>query len=136
MTAQLALFDNTAESTWQRNKAAHPYPHERQLPLPLVIPEYDRDLTIQDRFQLFHASNPQIAERLAEMALDLRSRGFDRYSIKALYEILRHDYSLQLGPNAEPFRLSNDFTSRYARLLMNEWSALEGFFETRELRSE
>lgn len=34
----------------------------------------------------------------------------------------------------EPFKLNNDFRSRYTRLLMQQEPELQGFFETRTLR--
>ena len=35
----------------------------------------------------------------------------------------------------DDFKINNDFTAHYARLLMREHPALEGFFETREIRA-
>jgi hypothetical protein len=40
-----------------------------------------------------------------------------------------------LTTTADDFKLNNDFTSRYARLLMQSEPELDGFFEVRELRS-
>ena len=107
-----------------------------QLPLfaVMVEPEYDRAMTIAERFEAFHAANPHVAALLAEMALTLRRAGRSRYGIKALVEALRFQYAVQTRAD-DGFKINNDFTAHYARLLMREHPALEGFFETREIRA-
>jgi hypothetical protein len=56
-----------------------------------------------------------------------------RYGIKALFEVLRYEYSVQT--QGDEFKLNNSYTSRYARMLMRQHADLDGFFETRELRA-
>ena len=106
-----------------------------QMPLfaAVVEPEYRREMSIRERFDAFHAANPHIAALLAEMALALRRNGRTRYGIKALVEALRYQYSVQT--RGDDFKINNDFTAHYARLLMDEHPALAGFFETREIRT-
>lgn len=113
------------------------YTEAKQLPLmpSLARPEYEPEMSIQERFEAFHAANPHIYRHLEQMALGLRQIGVKRSGIKLLVERLRWDYMIQTQ-GAEPFKISNDFTSRYARLLMERNPALEGFFVTKELRSE
>ena len=72
--------------------------------------------TIQERFEEFHAENPRFYDLLVHFARFARKKG------KTIGE--------------EPFKFSNDFTSRYARLMMEQEEDLQGFFELRELRSE
>lgn len=101
---------------------------------PLVQPEYGREETIQQRFERFHAMNPFVYDSLRALALQMVRAGVKKYGVKGLFETLRWHYTL--STQGEPFKLSNDLTSRYARLLMEREPALEGFFELRELRSE
>lgn len=90
-------------------------------------------LSIDERFERFHHDNPEILDRLISLGLDAQSRGYETYSIKGLWEVLRY----RCDPlTAERYRLSNDFTSRYARLVMASNSNLAGFFRTKTLTSQ
>lgn len=89
--------------------------------------------TIEERFEAFHAANPHVAETLAQMALELRRRGWKRYGIAALWEVLRFQRAMQTDSN-EPYKLNNDFRALYARLLMQQYPELDGFFEIRARR--
>ena len=106
-----------------------------QLPLfaAVVEPEYRREMTIAERFEAFHAANPHVAALLAEMALALRRQGRTRYGIKALVEALRFQFAVQT--TGDDFKINNDFTAHYARLLMREHAQLAGYFDTREIRT-
>ena len=89
--------------------------------------------SVQERFEAFHAENPRVYERLHFRALALVESGHARIGIKMLWEVLRYDLLLDHGDNG--FKLNNDFTSRYARLLMATDQRLAGVFQTRELRA-
>lgn len=111
-------------------------PTSWQLPLlpQMQQPAYEPEMTIQERFEAFHAANPHVYRLLRSLALEMRNIGIHRSGVKFLVERLRWDYLVQTR-GREKFKLSNDFTSRYARLLMAQEPALEGFFVTKELRS-
>lgn len=97
-------------------------------------PKVSKAASIQDRFESFHRANPQVYAALRSLAFQMIGNGVRQYGIKGLFEILRWQFALQT--NGEPFRLSNDFTSRYARLLVKNNPELDGFFTLRELRAE
>lgn len=99
-----------------------------------VEPDYTPEMTIEERFNAFHAANPQVYIRLRDLALMLRARGIQRYGIAALYEVLRFDHALRTV-GADPFKLNNDYRALYARLLMERELGLEGFFEIRERKA-
>ncbi|MEV0445905.1 hypothetical protein AB0I84_10455 [Streptomyces spectabilis] len=89
--------------------------------------------SIQDRFEMFHQLNPWILEQLKVLTADCAARGLRRIGIGMLFEVLRWQYGR--ATCGEPFRLNNDFRSRYVRIMVEqhpEWSSL---FETRELRT-
>jgi len=90
----------------------------------------ERPPTLRERFEQFHADNPQVYDGLRELALRARRRGHERYGIKGLFEILRWQHAMETTD--EEFKLNNDFTAFYARLLMDREFELDGFFETRE----
>ena len=84
-------------------------------------------------FQRFHAENPHVYTALERLAFKLRNRGVERWGVKALWEVLRSELALNTSEPVGTFRLNNNFTAYYARLLMERNPEdLGGFFETRE----
>jgi len=102
----------------------------------VVTPSYERGMTIAERFALFCEANPTVYVRLREMALAMRRRGRERYSINGLFEALRWQHAMQTDDPTSEFRLNNDYRALYARRLMDAEPELAEFFETRTLRSE
>ncbi|MFI6469816.1 hypothetical protein ACIBL5_06060 [Streptomyces sp. NPDC050516] len=106
-----------------------------ELPIaPIRHPDAPGDgLSIQERFEVFHQLNPWILEQLEVLTFDCVDRGLKRVGIGMLFEVLRWQYGR--ATRGEPWRLNNDFRSRYVRELLNlhpEWSAL---FEIRKIRT-
>jgi hypothetical protein len=65
--------------------------------------------------------------------LQLKRKGWNHYGIKAIVEVVRFHRALE---TTDPdFKLNNNYSSRYARILMDEEPELAGFFQTRELKS-
>lgn len=93
----------------------------------------DATTSISARFDRFHADNPHVYDRLVGLARQVRNRGMKQWSIQAAFEVLR--YQALTTDTAEPFKLSDNFRSRYARLIMDREPDLRGFFKTKELRS-
>ncbi|MCX5206706.1 hypothetical protein OG897_35545 [Streptomyces sp. NBC_00237] len=90
-------------------------------------------LSIQERFEAFHQLNPWILGKLEALTADCVKSGLKRVGIGMLFEVLRWQYGR--ATSGDPWRLNNDYRSRYVRLLLElhpEWSAL---FETRGLRA-
>lgn len=95
-------------------------------------PQVTKEATIQERFEAFHTANPHVYAALRGLALQMLGNGVRQYGIKGLFEILRWQFALQT--KGEPFKLCNNYTSRYARLLVKLNPELDGFFEFRCLR--
>ncbi|MGG2460521.1 hypothetical protein ACO0M4_11975 [Streptomyces sp. RGM 3693] len=90
-------------------------------------------LTIQERFELFHQLNPWILKHLENLTTECVERGLRRIGIGMLFEVLRWQYGI--ATRGEPWKLNNDFRSRYVRRLIElhpEWSPL---FETRKIHT-
>ena len=87
---------------------------------------------VEEAFRRFHRENPHVYERLKRLAFKLKVRGVDRWGMKALYEILRYEEAVATNSPAALYRLNNNFTALYARMLMEREPDLEGFFEVRE----
>jgi hypothetical protein len=84
-------------------------------------------------FREFHAENPHIYAQLERLAFKLRNRGVEKWGIKALWEVLRYELAIATNSPVSTFRLNNNYTAYYARLLMERNPEdLGGFFEIRE----
>lgn len=101
-------------------------------PAVIVQPGHKPDLA--ERFQAFHASNPDVYRRLTVMARDLLARGRSGVGIGMLWETLRYEQAMTTS--GQPYKLNNSYRSRYSRMIMEQEPDLRGFFTTRELDAE
>jgi len=85
---------------------------------------------IEVAFWEFHKENPQVYDALKRLARNLIERGHDHYGIKALCEVVRFEHVMATRDPA--FKINNNYTALYARLLMKAEPELAGFFELRE----
>lgn len=104
-----------------------------ELEFQFVEPLREKHATIQQAFESFDRANPWVYARLVRMARELQARGVKRYGIKSLFEVLRWQFHQQT--TGSKWKLNNNFTSRYARLIEAGEPELRGFFEMRTLKS-
>lgn len=105
--------------------------------VPPPVPEEDED-HVQRVYREWRGTpdGAAVVARIRRRALEIKARGFRRYGIQALAEVVRFDHALRVGPDAAGYKVNNSHLSRLARDLMDEEPELRGFFETRELRTE
>lgn len=102
-----------------------------------IFPVGVADASIQMRFEAFHRNNPQVYTILVRLARRGRGAGRNRLGMKMLFEVVRWEWIIAgLPDDSEEFKLNNNYTSRYARLIMEQEGDLTGIFDTRGLRSE
>lgn len=92
----------------------------------------EHEQTIEARFWAFHAQHPDVYAEIVRRAHLAQARGL-RVGIRTIWEAMRWDYTIERG--AEAYKLNDHFTSRYARLIIDQEPDLSGFFELREIRS-
>ena len=80
-------------------------------------------------FEAFHLANPHVYKSVVAVSLDLKERGFRKGGMKMVFERLRWLYAIQTV--GEDYKLNNNYTAYYARLVMETVPDLDGFFETR-----
>jgi len=85
-------------------------------------------------FQAFHEANPAVYAALVRLARQANQQGRERGGMKMLWEVMRWERYL-VTDDPTGFKLNNNYTSRYARLIMESEEDLAGFFETRELHA-
>jgi hypothetical protein len=92
--------------------------------------DYGYRPTRDERFEKFHARNEHVYRLIKEIALDMLRSGKTHSSMKKIYEIIRD--MAPVHTDGKPYKLNNDFTPCYTRLLIKDVPELAGFFETRE----
>lgn len=85
------------------------------------------------KFWKYHEENPEIFERLVEMTKAAKARGRKHVGMKMMFEVIRWEQSLTA--KSDIFKINNNYTSRYARLITDTYPELYGMFETRRIRS-
>ncbi len=91
-------------------------------------------LTTKEKFEQFHAANPQVAAALVEMTRAAKEAGRDRIAIGMLVEVLRWEHYLTTRDANTPFKICNNYKPHYARLIMEEHPEFEGMFELKEMK--
>ena len=82
------------------------------------------------RFEEFHADNPRVYDVLVALARQwVSSTGRRKLGIKTLYERARWEIAMQTSD--ADFKLNNNFTAFYARLIMDRERDLDGMFDLR-----
>lgn len=89
----------------------------------------DTRLPLGVRFYIFHAENPHVYDEIVLLARRAKRTGASKIGMKQLFEVLR--WRRMLATKGDEFKLNNDYTACYARLIMDREADLAGMFETR-----
>jgi hypothetical protein len=85
--------------------------------------------TADDRFVAFHNANPHVYDNLRKLALSAKRSGQKKGSLRHFYEVLRYSVLVTTG---DTWKLNNDYTPIYSRMMQENEPELRGFFEQRE----
>lgn len=99
--------------------------------------------SITEAFELFHAANPDVYVLIKKEALKAVRAGKTKFSVKAIinwirWEVRKNTIELTLFNSKEgpkKFKINDAYSSRYSRLLINEFPEMEKYVELRDLRS-
>lgn len=84
-------------------------------------------------FQQYDADNPHIWREFVKFSKEAKQKGFEHYSAKGIFEIIRWHTA---ASGNDQFKLNNNYHADYARKMMIEYPEFEGFFRTREMRTQ
>ena len=103
----------------------------------------DRSGALWRDFLEFHKENPWVYERLRQMCLDLRWRGFNHYSTRTLIAVLRFEWDMKTGGSDVSIdggnrrvKLNDHHSPYYARLLIENEPSFAHFFELRHAEGD
>ena len=71
-----------------------------------------------------------ICDLFERLAFQVRSRGFRKYSARALLHQIRWHHRIERGD--VDFKVNNNFSKRLAQWFMTRHPEMDGFFELRE----
>lgn len=81
-------------------------------------------------FLRYHKENPEVMVKFIEKAIQIKMAGRDRYGAKAIAELIRFHFHVNV--KSEGFKFNNAHTAYYARAVMALKPELKNFFELRE----
>lgn len=99
--------------------------------LAVLFADYPK--SVLARFKAFHAANPHVYRKFAELARQMASTGRPRYSARTIVEVMR--WHFDLGTTGDPFEINGDFVPIYVRLFIYNNPQYLAFFELRRIRS-
>jgi hypothetical protein len=105
-----------------------------KLHLPPIVAVGEKS-SMQLRFEAFHLENPHVLYAIVTVAFFLKDKGFKRAGMKMIFERLRWEYAIKTK-GEEEYKLNNNYTSYYARLVMCLEPELAGFFRLRGMRED
>jgi hypothetical protein len=89
--------------------------------------------TIQQRFEAFHAENPQVFTWFRRFASELLDAGHERLSADMLMHRVRFEVARHWA-KSDGWKINNDLVASYARELMKE-PRFANVFETRRRKA-
>jgi hypothetical protein len=88
---------------------------------------------INYKFKEYHENNPDVYEKFKEFSIQTMLKGYKTYSAKGIFEIIRWHTGVRGG---DTYKVNNNYTPHYARMLMEEVPLFNGFFKTRVVNTK
>ena len=85
------------------------------------------------KFNEYHASNPQVSTLFRRFAVEAKESGFRNFGAKAVMARVRWETAIKTKGT---FKINNNYTSRYVRLLEIIDPSFVGLFRKKELRAD
>jgi hypothetical protein len=86
--------------------------------------------TVGQRFDEFHAANPNVYDTLVRLAREwIDTTGRRKLAIATLFERAR--WEIALATNDPDYKINNNYKPYYARLIMARNQTLDGLFDLR-----
>lgn len=87
----------------------------------------------KEKFEAYHAENPQVWKMFKYFTSKVRNKGFKNYSAEAIFNQIR--WYTDIETNDPQFKINNNHKPFYARKYMKEKNC-EGFFRIRKSKAD
>lgn len=94
---------------------------------------HDEPSEMDKKFWEFHRKNPKVLSQLIALTDQAKDRGRKRIGMKMLFEVIR--WNKVLETRGDIFKLNNNYTSRYVRLIEEKRPDLVFLFEKRTIKT-
>jgi len=91
-------------------------------------------LSLRSDFEKFHEAHPEVYVKLVEIARETKARGYKKYSVRTIWEVLR--WRIQMLKFDAKYKLNDHHSPYYSRLIAAQEPDLVGFFEQRTVKEE
>lgn len=91
---------------------------------------------MRERCEEFHRAHPEIWAMFVKFTMDRISRGFENYSVRAIFHHIRWETARPTYRPGEEFKLNNNHAAFYSRRFHKAYPTHDGFFRTRKQTSE
>ncbi len=93
--------------------------------------------TLDAKFELYDRENPHVFLKFVRFAYNLKHAGRTRIGAKLIMERIRWDtmVSANTEPSGTEYKVNNNYTSRYARKMVQLYPEFKTFFSIRMLKS-
>ncbi len=81
----------------------------------------------------FDQNNPHVYSLFTRFAREVLGKGRGKFGIAAIWERMRWEMAFSTVDD-KPFKISNNHKAYYARKIMSEFKAFEGFFNIKAAR--
>ena len=88
---------------------------------------------LNDAFDDYHRDNPQVFEAFKAASVKLKQNGRKHFGAKCIIEYIRFQTAIADKTGRDKFKINNNYTSRYVRLLERERPEFVGFFAKRTI---
>lgn len=86
-------------------------------------------LTTPEKFERFHAANPDVYRTIVEHAREWRAAGSGKLGMSLLFGMVR--WVIALRTKGDPLRINDHYVPYYSRLIMWQEADLRELFDTR-----
>lgn len=74
---------------------------------------------IQQKFEEFHANNPQVYQAFRDLAIQVKKSGKNEFSSAMIFERMRWTQMIETE-GGDGYKINNNFRAYYARKLMDD----------------
>lgn len=99
---------------------------------PLVLPDYEPELTLPERYQAFIAANPAVLDAFEAVAAEWLDAGHARVGMKAVAERIRWETGVRMSA---AWKVNNSFVAFIARDLIQRRPEWAERIETRQQKA-
>jgi hypothetical protein len=88
--------------------------------------------SLDEKFFQYHSDNPHIFDLFLSYARQVKGAGFKHYGFHTIMHRVRWHLNIETT-DPEGYKMNNNYSSRYARLLAKKNPEFKGFFRNRKL---